>query len=284
MASFVGVVAATWLSGGRPDGVVIALAVLIGVLCGAVWGVLVAVARIPPFILTLGGLSVLSSLALKRAGDRPVPARNGLGWLRTGEFAGLRWPIVLTISVVVAATLVLRYTGFGRCVYAVGSSEEAAHLAGLPVRRTKILVFVISGALVGLAAVVLVTRLGAGDPRGGAGLELRAIAAVVLGGATLAGGRGSAVGTAIGVVLLGVIQTALTFLKIDASYEGLVFGGVLIIAVGVTAIIDHHRGAPPPWRALLRRRAAQPPNPAAAGGPPSPASTGVDNVTKGAPT
>lgn len=284
MTSFVGVLAATWLTDGRPDIVVIGLAVLVGMACGAAWGVLVALVRIPPFILTLGGLSVLSSFALQRAGDRPVPARDGLEWLRTGEFVGLRWPIVVTFVVVVIATFVLRYTGFGRGVYAVGSSEEASHLAGLPVKRTKILVFMISGALVGIAAIVLVTRLGAGDPRGGAGLELRAIAAVVLGGATLAGGRGSAIGTAIGVVLLGVIQTSLTFLKVDASFEGLVFGGVLIVAVALTAIIDHRRGTPPPWRTLLGRGASRP----AADVPDMVAATGpllsTDTATQRPPT
>src|SRR5690606_5710783 len=186
--------------------------VAVGAAVGLAWGLLVAYVRIAPFILTLGGLSVLSSIALQRAGDRPVAARVGLGWLRTGELVGIRWPIVLALAVVAVASSVLRYSAFGRHVYVVGSSEEAAYLAGIPVQRTKICASVVSGAWVGLAGVVLVTRLGAGDPRGGAGLELRAIAAVVLGGATLAGGRGSPLGTALGVVLLSVIQTSLTFL------------------------------------------------------------------------
>lgn len=266
LASLVSVLVATWLTRSWSEPLVIALAVAVGAAVGLAWGLLVAYVRIAPFILTLGGLSVLSSIALQRAGDRPVAARAGLGWLRTGEVVGIRWPIVLALAVVAVASSVLRYSAFGRHVYVVGSSEEAAYLAGIPVQRTKICAFVVSGALVGLAGVVLVTRLGAGDPRGGAGLELRAIAAVVLGGATLAGGRGSPLGTALGVVLLSVIQTSLTFLKIDASYEGLVFGGVLIVAVGLTALIDRRRGSTSSWRRLLGRP-AQPPASDDAGGP-----------------
>lgn len=242
MASLTGVLAATWLAGGAgSEPVVVAACILIGAGIGAVWALLVTGLRLPPFILTLGGLAILSSLALRVAGDRPVPMSGRLGWLRTGDLFGIRWPIVLSVTVVVVAAVILRFSRFGRLVYAVGSSEDAARLAGLPVRRIQITVFVISGALVGLAGVILAARIGAGDPRAGQGLELRAIAAVVLGGATLAGGRGSALGTFIAVILLGVIQSALNFTNINSSYEGLVFGGVLVLAITLTALADRRR-------------------------------------------
>jgi len=236
LASLSSVIAATMLADGASEPAALAVCVLVGAAVGLVWGLVVTYLRVPPFILTLGGLSILSSIALQRAGDRPVPASDGFGWLRTGEILGLRWPIALSLVLLAVSVFVLGWTRFGRHVYALGSSEEAAFLAGLPVRRTKVSVYVISSALTALAGVVLLARLGAGDPRGGVGLELRAIAAVVLGGATLAGGRGSPLGTALGVLLLGVVATALTFLDVDASYEGLVFGGVLAVAVIVTAV------------------------------------------------
>jgi ribose/xylose/arabinose/galactoside ABC-type transport system permease subunit len=214
---------------------------------------------VPPFILTLGGLSVLGSLALQRADDRPVPSPGAFMWLRTGSVLGVRWPIALALVLLAVCGFVLRFTRFGRHVYALGSSEEAAYLAGLPVQRTKVLVFAISGLMVGLAGVILMARIGAGDPRAGNGLELRAIAAVVLGGASLAGGRGTAVGTFLGVLLLGVVGTALNFLDIDASYEGLVFGGVLILAVLLTALSDRRRDRPGRSLGTLLSRPPKPP-------------------------
>lgn len=241
LASLSGVVAATLMDDGASEPLVVVVCLLVGAVVGLVWGLLVSYLRVPPFILTLGGMSILSSLALQRAGDRPVAAAGRFGWLGTGEVLGVRWPIALTVLVLGLSTFVLGWTRFGRHVYAVGSSEEAAYLAGLPVRRTKVLVYVISSTLTALAGIVLLARLGAGDPRGGTGLELRAIAAVVLGGATLSGGRGSPLGTTLGVLLLGVVATALTFLDVDASYEGLVFGGVLALAVIVTAIGELRR-------------------------------------------
>lgn len=241
LASLSGVVAATMLDDGSPEPVVVLACLVLGAVIGLVWGLLVSFLRVPPFILTLGGLSILSSLALQRAADRPVPAAGRFSWLGTGDVIGIRWPIALALILLAASALVLGWSRFGRHVYAVGSSEEAAFLAGLPVRRTKIAVYVISSTLTALAGIVLLARLGAGDPRGGSGLELRAIAAVVLGGATLAGGRGTPLGTALGVLLLGVVATSLTFLDVDASYEGLVFGGVLAIAVTITAIGDLRR-------------------------------------------
>jgi len=239
LASFIGVLGATMLRDGNSEATMFIVCLVAGALVGLVWGLIVTKLRVPPFILTLGGLSVLQSLALVRAGDVPVPARGQLGWLKTEALFGLRTPILLFILVALVSAGVMRYTRFGRQLFAVGSSEEASYLAGLPTDRTKILAFVANSTLVALAALILAARIGAGDPRAGGGLELKAIAAVVLGGATLAGGRGSSLGTFLGVVLLGVVGAALTFLDVDASYEDLVFGGVLIFAVVMTALSDN---------------------------------------------
>ncbi len=239
LASFIGVLGATMLRDGSSEAWMFIACLIVGALVGLAWGLIVTKLKVPPFILTLGGLSVFQSLALVRAGDVPVPARGQLGWLKTEELLGLRTPILLFILVALASALVMRFTRFGRQLLALGSSEEASYLAGLPTDRTKIMAFVINSTLVALAGLILMARIGAGDPRSGGGLELKAIAAVVLGGATLAGGRGSALGTFLGVILLGVVGASLTFLDVDSSYEDLVFGGVLIFAVVTTAIGDH---------------------------------------------
>jgi ribose/xylose/arabinose/galactoside ABC-type transport system permease subunit len=240
-AAFSAVLAATQVVDGRSEFLSITICLLAGALVGLVWGLIVTKIKVPPFILTLGGLSVFQSLALVRAKNSPVPVRDSFEWIRTGDVFGVRTPIVVLFVVLIGASLVLHYTRFGRQVYAVGSSEEASYLAGLPTARTKVLVYVISSTLVAVAGLILMARIGSGDPRSGSGLELKAIAAVVLGGASLSGGRGTAFGSFLGVFVLGVVQAALTFLDINDSWSDFVFGGVLIVAVGLTAISDLRR-------------------------------------------
>lgn len=238
LSSFIGVLGATMLRDGSSELVTIVVCLIAGAVVGLIWGLVVAKLRVPPFILTLGGLSVFQSLALVRAGDVPVPARGSLGWLKNADVFVLRTPIFLFVAIAIVSALVMRYTRFGRQMFAVGSSEEASYLAGLPTDRTKIIAYMINSSLVAVGALILMARIGAGDPRSGVGLELKAIAAVVLGGATLTGGRGSAFGTFLGVVLLGVVGASLTFLDVDSSYEDLVFGGVLIFAVVAAALSE----------------------------------------------
>ncbi|MFT6290803.1 MAG: ribose/xylose/arabinose/galactoside ABC-type transport system permease subunit [Ilumatobacter sp.] len=258
-AGFSAVLAATQVVDGRSEFLSITVVLIVGALVGLMWGVVVTSLRVPSFILTLGGLSVFQSLALVRAKNSPVPVRGFFEWLRTGDLFGLRTPIVLLIVVTVVASLVLRYTRFGRQLYATGSSEEVAYLAGLPTARVKIFAYMISSVLAAVGGLVLMARIGSGDPRSGGGLELRAIAAVVLGGASLAGGRGTAIGTVLGVFVLGVVQAALTFLDVNDSWSDFVFGSVLIIAVLLTAITDLKRNSssrPNMLTSLFRRRPA----------------------------
>ncbi len=240
-AAFSAVLAATQVTGGRSELLSITVCLVVGVLVGLMWGAIVTKIKVPPFILTLGGLSVFQSLALVRAKNSPVPVRESFEWIRTGDVLGVRTPIVVLLVVLIAASIVLHFTRFGRQVYALGSSEEASYLAGLPTARTKVLVYVISSTLVAIAGLILMARIGSGDPRSGGGLELKAIAAVVLGGASLSGGRGTAFGSFLGVFVLGVVQASLTFLDINDSWSDFVFGGVLIVAVLITAISDLRR-------------------------------------------
>ena len=137
--------------------------------------------------------------------------------------------------------MVLHFTRLGRNIFAIGANEEAAFLSGVPVTRTKLMIYAVNGVLAGLAGVVFTGRVGAGDPRGGAGLELIVIAAIVLGGASLAGGRGSILGSALGVLVLGVVSSAMTFLDVPDTYNQFVFGLILIVAVSLTASVELRR-------------------------------------------
>lgn len=259
LVSLVGVLAAKQFESGWSTPAVVAFALALGAAVGLVWGVVVAYLDVPPFILTLGGLSVLGSLALVFSGNVPIRVTDGGldGW-GFGEWFGLRAPAVMLLVVLVLAGLVLHLTRFGRTTYALGSSRPTAFLAGVPVKRHLVLLFVANSTLAAFAGLVMMARLAAGDPRAGEGLELSVIAVTVLGGAALAGGRGTMIGTAVGVLVFGTISASLTFLKVPGAYQSLVSGGILIVAVVVTAAADLRaaRASGLGGRAALRRLAA----------------------------
>ncbi|WP_375503117.1 ABC transporter permease [uncultured Jatrophihabitans sp.] len=238
MVSFVAVVAAKLFgaSWSTPEVVVICLGLGTGV--GLVFGVIVAFLRVPPFILTLGGLSVFASLALVLSNNSPVSVASGLETLGFGQFLGLRAPAVTLIVVLIVMGLLLHFTRFGRNVYALGSSPQASFLAGLPTKRLTVELFALNGLLTGLAGLVMMARLASGDPNSGQGLELSTIAVTVLGGAALAGGRGTMIGTFLGAMVFGTVNASLTFLQVAGAYQSLVSGGILIFAVVATAAAD----------------------------------------------
>ena len=259
LAALAGVIGATRIKDGGSEMWAVILVLVICALVGLTWGLLVAGLRIPPFILTLGGLSLFTSLALRISKSVPTPAREHFDWLGRHKVLGLTTPVWFFLLITAVAAIVMRYTRFGRHVYATGSAEEAAYLAGIPTSRTKVLCFVISSTLAGFAGLIGMARISAGDPRVGSGYALQAIAAIVLGGATLAGGRGSPLGTFVGVVLLGVVQAALTFNNVATFWNDAVFGGVLIFAVIVTAISDLRRDRST-GRSLFSGLTRRPPN------------------------
>lgn len=241
LAALAGVIGATRIKDGGSELWAVLLVLAVCAICGLVWGLLVSRLRIPPFILTLGGTSLFASVALRIAKSSPVPVSDRFEWLGRMKVFGVQTPIWFFLIVVVVGTLIMRYTRFGRHIYATGSNEEASYLAGIPTARTKVLCFVISSTLAGFAGLISMARISTGDPRVGSQLALQSIAAVVLGGGTLAGGRGSPLGTFIGVVLLAVVQSALIFNNVQTFWNDAVFGGVLIFAVVVTAIGDLRR-------------------------------------------
>jgi len=231
IVAVVSVAAAMMLNLGWPVPVVIAAGLGIGLLFGVVNGAGITVCRIPPFIMTLGSMVMLRGLALTLADGRPIDVTSveDFSWLGRGSV--LRLPVAVWIFLLVAAAafFVLRYTAFGRNVYAVGSNAEAARLSGINVNLVKLGVYMISGILAGLTALIFVSRLSVGEPTAGQGLELEAIA--VIGGASLFGGVGGIIGTTIGVCILAVLANLMNLAGISPFTQQIVKGAIIIIAV-----------------------------------------------------
>ncbi|PWJ54180.1 monosaccharide ABC transporter membrane protein, CUT2 family [Quadrisphaera granulorum] len=255
LVSLVGVVAARCFADGWSTPAVVVLALAIGAATGLVWGTAVALLDVPPFILTLGGLSVLGSLALVLSDNTPVPVRDGLSSWGFGTWGPLRTPVAMLLLVVVLGALLLHFTRFGRTTFALGSSRSTTFLAGVPVKRHLVLLYVGNSTLAAFAGLLMMARIASGDPRAGLGLELSVIAVVVLGGATLAGGRGTVVGTFAGVLVLGVVSASLTFLQVPGAFQSLVSGGILVLAVVATALAERRAGGSGTagWAGALRR-------------------------------
>jgi ribose/xylose/arabinose/galactoside ABC-type transport system permease subunit len=242
MVSFTSVLGAWMYSHGWSSGMVALVLLAVGAGVGLLWGVLVAYLGVPSFILTVGGLGAFSSLALILSQNRPISVTGVFGDIGFKTWIGLPAVAVIFLAVCILGIATLHFTRFGRQVYAVGSSEQTAFLAGLPTKRIKVTLYVLNGVLVGLAGSVQLARLSAGDPTSGAGLELSCIAAVVLGGAALTGGRGTMIGGFLGTILFGVIAASLVFLDIGGSWKDFVTGAVLIFAVTIAAVSLKRRG------------------------------------------
>ena len=242
LAALVSVVGAKLVVSGTSTLVVILACLAVGVGGSFITGWIVATARVAPFILTLGGMNVFLSLALVLSDGTPVPVfENPFSVLGLGNWFGLPASGVIFLAVFLLCLLFIRYARLSRNAFAIGANPRAAFLSGVPVERVTILLFCLSGLLVGAAGIILLGRLGSGDANAGTGLELQAIAAVVLGGAALNGGRGSIWGAFLGVVFLGEIANALRVLGVQVFYQQLVYGGVLIVAVVVTALREDKR-------------------------------------------
>lgn len=203
-----------------------------GTAIGAVSGTVVARFSVPAFVATLGMLSAARGLTLIYSGGRPIPAlTEGYRWIGTGDIAGIPVPIILFGLVFALAHFVLSRTRFGRHVYAVGGNPHAAKVSGLPVRRIRFAVYAISGALAGIAGMILAARTGSALPQAGVAYELDAIAAVVIGGTSLAGGIGRVSGTVIGALLIGVMNNGLDLLGVESYYQQVIKGGLIVAAV-----------------------------------------------------
>lgn len=215
---------------GIPLAIVAALGV--GILCGLLNGLFVAKAGIAPFVVTLGMMAIARSQAYVLSGARSITnVPFSLNTINTFTILGIPLSFWILILLYLAMWFILTRTKVGRSLYAIGSNEEAARVAGIAVDRTKILAYATSGAFSALAAIFLSSRILSIDPIAGNGLELDVIAAVVIGGTSLFGGRGSIIGTLFGVFILVLIRNGLNLLGVDPYWQGTAVGTIIIAAL-----------------------------------------------------
>ncbi|MCC7526562.1 MAG: ribose ABC transporter permease, partial [Chitinophagaceae bacterium] len=226
-----GVIAASFAHPGTfALAVPVLLALLVGMAIGAVNGLVITLGKVAPFIVTLGMMTIARGLALVWSDGRPVtnlsPAFNYIGG---GDLLFVPVPILLFGLVIFISAVVLNYTRMGRYIYAVGGNENAAKASGIRVNRVKLFAYIMCSGLAGLAGVILAARINTGQPNAGIAYELDAIAAVVIGGTSLMGGRGSIAGTVIGVLIIGVINNGLDLLNVSSYYQQIIKGIIIIV-------------------------------------------------------
>lgn len=208
-------------------------AILTGLACGLVNGLLFTRLRINPFIATLGTLSIARGIALLLTGGLPVAVEGWAEFLGSGRIGTVPVSFILMLILAVIFYVVSTRTRTGREIFAVGDNPKASMLAGIDLRRTRLLVFAISGTLAGFGGIVLAGNLASADPNLGLGYELDVIAAVILGGTSLSGGRGSIPGVVLGAVLMALLNNAFVLLGISAYWQVVTKGVVIIMAVGL---------------------------------------------------
>ncbi|HEV8487085.1 MAG TPA: ribose ABC transporter permease [Blastocatellia bacterium] len=230
--AFSGIVMASALQAGAPLVLGLAAGLGAGLVCGLVNGLLITGGRLPPFIATLGMMSVARGAALMFTEGRPVSGfSESFRSIATGEVLGIPFPVIVMVAVYIAAHMVLTRTRLGRYAYAIGGNEEATLLSGVSVKTYKTAVYGLCGMLSGLAAIILTARLNSAQPIAGIMYELDAIAATVIGGTSLMGGEGNVFGTLIGALIMGVLRNGLNLLGISSFAQQIVIGSVIIIAV-----------------------------------------------------
>lgn len=231
-----GAVAAAMISQGNNIFVVVIAALAIGAALGAFNGLIISKGKIQPFIATLGVMTLVRGYTLVFTDGKPISAGSAgasaaFANIGAGYFLGIPLPIYIMILVFGLAYYTLRHTRTGRYVYSLGCNEEATIYSGINTDRIKILVYTISGFLAALAGIIITARLSSAQPQAGTGYELDAIAAVVLGGTSLAGGVGGIFGTVIGALIIGVLNNSLNLMDVSSYYQLLLKGLVILIAV-----------------------------------------------------
>jgi ribose transport system permease protein len=224
--------AAGLMAGGMNTWLAVLIGLIAGVGMGMVNGILVTKGKVAPFIATLATMTVFRGLTLVYTQGRPITGfQDDFALLGKGYFLQIPMPIIWMVVAFAVLYLILKHTTFGRRVYALGSNEEATWLSGIHTSKVKILVYSISGLLAAISGIILTSRLNSAQPTAGGAFELDAIAAVVLGGTSLSGGRGWIVGTLIGAMIIGVLDNGLNLLNVSSFYQQVVKGAVILIAV-----------------------------------------------------
>ena len=209
-------------------------AVFVGGAAGWCNGFAVTRFKLPPFVATLGMLSIARGLTMLWTGGFPITGLgDDFGHIGTGAFLGMPLPVWIMLALTAVFVVVTKRTRFGRHLYAVGGNERAARLTGLNVGRIKLAIYTLAGALAGVAGLIVTARLDSAQPNAGLGYELDSIAAVVIGGTSLSGGRGSVAGTVLGCLIIGVLNNGLFILNVSPFWQQVIKGGVILLAVAL---------------------------------------------------
>ena len=227
-----GVLASGVLASTGNTAAAVAVSLVVGVACGAVNGFFVSVCGIPPFISTLGMMTLLRGVILVYTKGSPIPIKSdAYKFFGKGSIAGIPVPVIILIIVFLLAHYILTQTSYGRSVYAVGGNREAARLSGIRVKTSEFLVYTLNGLMCGMAGLILTARLGSAQSTSGTGIEMDAIAAVILGGTSLSGGVGFVLPTVVGAMIMGIIDNILTLMNVNPHATNIVKGAVILIAV-----------------------------------------------------
>lgn len=234
--AFSGAIAAFLVGSGYNPYIAMLAALVVGAGVGVTNGIVITKGKLQPFIVTLATMTIFRGVTLVFTDGKPISAgyeKNAeiFSKIGNGYTFGVPNPILIMFLIVAIGYFILRHTTIGRYVYAIGGNEEAAKLSGINVHRIKIFVYGISGLLAALAGIIITSRLSSAPPTAGTGYELDAIAAVVLGGTSLAGGIGSILGTIVGALIIGILNNALNLLDVTSYYQLLVKGLVILVAV-----------------------------------------------------
>lgn len=220
-----------FVEAGLPGWLTLIAGLAMGLIAGAISGLAVAYGKLPAFIATLAMMSIARGVTLVISQGSPQPTAPAVNWLGS-TVVGIPIPILMMALAGLLCWFILSRTVLGRSMYAIGGNMEAARLSGLPVKKILVSVYALSGLFAGLAGLVMAGRLASAQPQAGVGYELDAIAAVVIGGASLAGGSGKATGTLVGAILLAVIRNGLNILNVSSFWQQIVIGCVIALAVG----------------------------------------------------
>ena len=243
IVALAGVTLGIALRDGQPLALALTAASTAGVVCGLVNGLLVSQGGLPPFIVTLGTMSIARGAALLVTEGRPISGfAPSFRVLATGRVGFVPAPVIATAVVYLAAHVALTRTTFGRYVYAIGGNEEATRLSGVAVRFHKTMIYGVSGLMSAIAAVILTARLNSAQPIAGMMYELDAIAATVIGGTSLMGGDGTLGGTLVGALIMGVLRNGLNLLGVSSFLQQIVIGAVIVVAVLLDTVLKRDGG------------------------------------------
>lgn len=241
IVAVVGVGAALLDHAGLPFGLTAVIVLVAGGVIGALNGLVVAYGRIAPFVVTLAALTIWRGVTLVMTDGTPVSGlSSAFQAFGNTDWLGLPSTAIVALIALAVTWFALRRTAWGRGIYALGSSEDAARFAGLGVEKLKVTVYAFSGLLSAVAALLLTSRLFSAQPTAGSGFELDAIAAVVVGGTSLSGGRGTVIGTLLGALIIGVLNNAMNLLDVNAFYQQIVKGGVILGALLLERLLNRN--------------------------------------------